>query len=108
MQQMYQSTPFANATQSLVNTITYKDKNTMSTSEQKTLLQQQLEELKLIYQNCLELAQKARENFLMCNQLELDEEQSEKNMKLTDALEDLDDVQEVFTNADLDESVFAE
>ena len=45
MQQMYQSTPFANATQSLVNTITYKDKNTMSTTEQKTLLQQQLDEL---------------------------------------------------------------
>ena len=38
-------TPFANATQSLVNTITYRNKNTMSTSEQKTLLQQQLEEL---------------------------------------------------------------
>ena len=42
-----------------------------------SLNEQQLEELKLIYQNCLELAQKARENFLMCNQLELDEEQSE-------------------------------
>jgi transcriptional/translational regulatory protein YebC/TACO1 len=27
-------------------------------------------------------------------------------MKLTDAIEDLDDVQEVFTNADLDQSVF--
>ena len=38
-------TPFANATQSLVNTITYRNKNTMSTSEQKTLLQQQLQEL---------------------------------------------------------------
>ena len=36
----------------------------------------------------------------------LDAEQSEKNMKLTDAIEDLDDVQEVFTNADLDQSVF--
>ena len=42
------------------------------------------------------------------NNISLDEEQSEKNMKLTDALEDLDDVQEVFTNADLDESVFTE
>ena len=42
------------------------------------------------------------------NNISLDEEQSEKNMQLTDALEDLDDVQEVFTNADLDESVFAE
>ena len=42
------------------------------------------------------------------NNISLDEEQSEKNMKLTDALEDLDDVQEVFTNADLDESVFEE
>ena len=36
----------------------------------------------------------------------LDAEQSEKNIKLTDAIEDLDDVQEVFTNADLDQSVF--
>jgi len=42
------------------------------------------------------------------NNISLDEEKSEKNMKLTDALEDLDDVQEVFTNADLDESVFTE
>ena len=40
------------------------------------------------------------------NNISLDQEQSEKNMKLTDALEDLDDIQEVFTNADLDESVF--
>ncbi|MBL6693465.1 MAG: YebC/PmpR family DNA-binding transcriptional regulator [Proteobacteria bacterium] len=40
------------------------------------------------------------------NSISLDPEQSEKNMKLTDALEDLDDVQEVFTNADLDVSVF--
>ena len=40
------------------------------------------------------------------NSISLDPEQSEKNMKLTDALEDLDDVQEVFTNADLDASVF--
>jgi len=42
-----------------------------------SLNEQQLEDLKIIYQNCLELAQKARENFLMCNQLELDEETSE-------------------------------
>ena len=40
------------------------------------------------------------------NSISLDPEQSEKNIKLTDALEDLDDVQEVFTNADLDASVF--
>lgn len=40
------------------------------------------------------------------NSISLDQEKSEKNMKLTDALEDLDDVQEVFTNADLDASVF--
>ena len=37
----------------------------------------------------------------------LDAEQSEKNIKLTDILEDLDDVQEVFTNAELDQSVFS-
>ncbi len=54
-----------------------------------SLNEQELEELKLIYQNCLELAQKARENFLMCNQLELDEVQSElfyneaKKLKIT-------------------------
>ena len=40
------------------------------------------------------------------NSISLDAEQSEKNIKLTDALEDLDDVQEVFTNAELDDSVF--
>ena len=36
--------------------------------------------------------------------ISLDAEQSEKNIKLTDVLEDLDDVQEVFTNAELDQS----
>ena len=40
------------------------------------------------------------------NNIVLDVEQSEKNIKLTDVLEDLDDVQEVFTNAELDQSVF--
>ena len=39
--------------------------------------------------------------------INLDSEQSEKNIKLTDILEDLDDVQEVFTNAELDQSVFS-
>ena len=41
------------------------------------------------------------------NNINLDAEQSEKNIKLTDVLEDLDDVQEVFTNAELDQSVFS-
>ena len=41
------------------------------------------------------------------NNIALDAEQSEKNIKLTDAIEDLDDVQEVFTNADLDQSIFS-
>ena len=41
------------------------------------------------------------------NNINLDVEQSEKNIKLTDVLEDLDDVQEVFTNAELDQSVFS-
>ena len=45
-------------------------------SQINSLNEQELEDLKLIYQNCLNLAQKARENFLMCNQLELDEVQS--------------------------------
>ena len=39
--------------------------------------------------------------------INLDAEKSEKNIKLTDVLEDLDDVQEVFTNAELDQSVFS-
>ena len=39
--------------------------------------------------------------------INLDAEQSEKNIKLTDVLEDLDDLQEVFTNAELDQSVFS-
>jgi len=39
--------------------------------------------------------------------INLDAEQSAKNIKLTDVLEDLDDVQEVFTNAELDQSVFS-
>ena len=39
--------------------------------------------------------------------INLDAEQSEKNIKLTDVLEDLDDVQEVFTNAELDQSAFS-
>lgn len=41
------------------------------------------------------------------NEIELNDEDAEKVMKLVDALEDLDDVQEVYTNADFPESVFA-
>mgnify|MGYP006239848649 FL=1 len=40
------------------------------------------------------------------NQIKLNLESSEKILKLTDSLEDLDDVQEVFTNAELDGEVF--
>ncbi len=40
------------------------------------------------------------------NQIKLNLENSEKILKLTDSLEDLDDVQEVFTNAELDSEVF--
>jgi len=40
------------------------------------------------------------------NEIELDEANGEKVMKLIDALEDLDDVQDVFTNADFPESLF--
>ena len=40
------------------------------------------------------------------NEIELSEADSEKVMKLIDALEDLDDVVEVFTNADFAESAF--
>lgn len=42
------------------------------------------------------------------NEIELSEEDSIKVMKLIDALEDLDDVVEVFSNADFAESAFAE
>ncbi len=40
------------------------------------------------------------------NEIELSESDAEKVMKLVDALEDLDDVQEVYTNADFPESIF--
>jgi len=40
-------------------------------------------------------------------EVELNESDAEKVMKLVDALEDLDDVQEVYTNADFPESIFA-
>lgn len=41
------------------------------------------------------------------NEIELSDSDAEKVMKLIDALEDLDDVQEVFSNADFPESVFS-
>ena len=41
------------------------------------------------------------------NEIELNDDDAEKVMKLVDALEDLDDVQEVYTNADFPESVYA-
>jgi len=40
------------------------------------------------------------------NEIELNDSDAEKVMKLIDALEDLDDVQEVYTNADFPESVY--
>lgn len=42
------------------------------------------------------------------NEITLSESDGEKVMKLIDALEDLDDVQDVFTNADFPESLFAD
>jgi len=41
------------------------------------------------------------------NEITLSEDDSVKVMKLVDALEDLDDVQDVFTNADFHESAFS-
>ncbi|NNC99105.1 MAG: YebC/PmpR family DNA-binding transcriptional regulator [Gammaproteobacteria bacterium] len=41
------------------------------------------------------------------NEITLNEADGEKVMKLIDALEDLDDVQDVYTNADFPESLFA-
>lgn len=41
------------------------------------------------------------------NEIALEEEDAGKVMRLIDALEELDDVQDVFTNADFPESVFA-
>lgn len=49
-----------------------------SLSSLSNFSEQQLEDIKVIFQDCIELAKKARENFLMCNQLELDEEKSEQ------------------------------
>ena len=48
-----------------------------------------------------EIAQRA------ANEITLSEDDAEKVIKLIDALEDLDDVQEVFSNADFPESVFS-
>ena len=42
------------------------------------------------------------------NEVSLEQEDAEKVMRLIDALEDLDDVQDVFTNADFPDSIFAE
>ncbi|GHA11891.1 putative transcriptional regulatory protein [Arenicella chitinivorans] len=42
------------------------------------------------------------------NEISLNDEDAEKVMRLIDALEDLDDVQDVFTNADFPDSIFAE
>lgn len=42
------------------------------------------------------------------NDIALNDDDAEKVMKLIDALEDLDDVQDVFTNADFPESMFAD
>ena len=42
------------------------------------------------------------------NEVSLNQEDAEKVMRLIDALEDLDDVQDVFTNADFPDSIFAE
>ena len=42
------------------------------------------------------------------NEITLTEDEAEKVMKLIDALEDLDDVQDVYSNADFPESMFAE
>ena len=36
-----------------------------------------LENLKVQYEDCIKLAKKARENFLMCSELEVDEEKSQ-------------------------------
>lgn len=41
------------------------------------------------------------------NEISLSDDDAEKVMKLIDALEDLDDVQEVFSNADFPESIFS-
>ena len=41
------------------------------------LSESELEQLKIAYNDCIQLAQKARENFLMCSELELDEIESE-------------------------------
>ena len=41
------------------------------------------------------------------NEISLGDDDAEKVMKLIDALEELDDVQDVFTNADFPESVFS-
>ena len=48
------------------------------------------------------------EDFDGCLQVALDQEAAEKLLALIDQLEDLDDVQAVYSNADISEAVLAE
>ena len=41
------------------------------------IISHNLENLKVEYEDCINLAKKARENFLMCSELELDEDESQ-------------------------------
>jgi transcriptional/translational regulatory protein YebC/TACO1 len=47
-------------------------------------------------------------SFNAATQVELDAEGAAKLMKMVDALEDLDDVQEVYNNADISDAIMAE
>jgi transcriptional/translational regulatory protein YebC/TACO1 len=46
--------------------------------------------------------------FVSSLKIQADKEVAEKNIKLVEALEDLDDVQEVYTNMDLSSEVIAQ
>ena len=47
----------------------------------------------------------AEVTFSASNSAELDQETAEKLLRMVDALEDLDDVQEVYTNADIADEI---
>jgi len=49
--------------------------------------------------------EQAEVSYNASTQAELDQETAEKLLRMVDALEDLDDVQEVYTNADIDPEI---
>jgi len=77
----------------------FKNLNNLNESE--------LEQLKIAYKDCIQLAQKSRENFLMCSELEMDEIESESYYDKSKKLKyEINDIKRIIKkiNKKLDES----